>query len=180
VTTADAPRGHERFRRGGLLLTAVVLALDHLTKSLADQLAVALPGVFTAPVMNHEFTLGLAAAPYSITLLLGTVMLAGFGAHCVAGVRSGRLPWWVPPLLVGGALGNLADRILHGAVRDVLLTPWAVVNLADLAVVLGMAVYLGRGVRRGRRAQSRLSAGSALPDNLGGVTPSEPRGGDKS
>jgi signal peptidase II len=45
-----------------------------------------------------------------------------------------RLPW-------RGASGNLADRVIHGAVVDfVALGRWPVFNLADVAIVAGAVV----------------------------------------
>ncbi|HVG51363.1 MAG TPA: signal peptidase II [Xanthobacteraceae bacterium] len=54
-------------------------------------------------------------------------------------------------LIIGGALGNAVDRALHGAVVDYVLfklTPlnidfyWYVFNLADAAIVAGVALVL--------------------------------------
>ena len=60
-----------------------------------------------------------------------------------------RLPVWIPGLLIGGASSNLLDRLLLGSVRDFLATPWAVINLADLAVVAAVVgVALLRPTRR--------------------------------
>jgi len=51
-------------------------------------------------------------------------------------------------LLVGGALGNLTDRIFHGAVTDFFdLQVWPVFNVADIAIVVGsllLALHLWR------------------------------------
>ncbi len=57
-------------------------------------------------------------------------------------------------LLVGGALGNVVDRVLYGAVADFLNmsccgfeNPWAF-NVADIAVFLGavgLVLFVGRG-----------------------------------
>jgi signal peptidase II len=51
-------------------------------------------------------------------------------------------------LILGGALGNLYDRVLYSAVRDMLhmlpstgLWPW-IFNPADVALVLGVALVL--------------------------------------
>lgn len=82
----------------------------------------------------------------------------------VALVISGTVLWWVhkdPPgtagmvsagLLIGGALGNVVDRLLYGAVADFLnmsccglSNPYAF-NIADIAVFIGafgLVVYAG-------------------------------------
>ncbi|MGH9468216.1 MAG: signal peptidase II [Terriglobales bacterium] len=50
-------------------------------------------------------------------------------------------------LIVGGACGNLLDRVLHGKVVDFLLFyigshSWPVFNLADSAIVVGAALLI--------------------------------------
>lgn len=50
-------------------------------------------------------------------------------------------------LILGGALGNLADRIRLGYVVDFIdLRWWPVFNLADSAIVLGVALLVLRGL----------------------------------
>jgi signal peptidase II len=51
--------------------------------------------------------------------------------------------WLGVGLLVGGALGNLADRIREDAVTDFLDPPlWPAFNLADIAITLGVVVLV--------------------------------------
>jgi signal peptidase II len=46
-------------------------------------------------------------------------------------------------VVVGGALGNLVDRILYSGVRDFInLSFWPAFNLADVAVVVGV-IWIG-------------------------------------
>jgi signal peptidase II len=50
-------------------------------------------------------------------------------------------------LLIGGALGNALDRVLHGAVADFVHLHWGtfswyIFNVADIAIVAGVAVLL--------------------------------------
>lgn len=61
-------------------------------------------------------------------------------------------------IIAGGALGNIADRVRHGAVTDFLdfhvgQWHWPAFNVADIGIVCGVAVLLLKGhVRtRGRR-----------------------------
>lgn len=60
-------------------------------------------------------------------------------------------------LLIGGALGNALDRLIHGAVLDFALLHWRgfewyVFNLADAAIVVGVALLLYESWERGARA----------------------------
>ena len=120
----------------------VIIGLDLASKWAAQALHAAgrAPGWIT-PVQNPDFTLGLASAPRPIMLALSTAVLLSFGGHCLRAARAGRLPMSVPVLLLAGATANLIDRAGDGAVEDFLLTPWAVVNLADLAVLTGLLAY---------------------------------------
>jgi signal peptidase II len=49
-----------------------------------------------------------------------------------------RRLWLATGLFIGGALGNLADRALTGAVTDFIAVGHLVFNLADLAVAAGL------------------------------------------
>lgn len=88
-------------------------------------------------------------------LLASGTDLARWGLIAAALVISGAVVWWVhrdPPnrlgmisagLMIGGALGNVVDRLLYGAVADFLNmsccgieNPYAF-NLADIAIFVG-------------------------------------------
>ena len=49
------------------------------------------------------------------------------------------LPTWVPALLLGGSLDNLFVRVAFGYVHDFLATARIVLNLADVAILVGLA-----------------------------------------
>jgi signal peptidase II len=66
---------------------------------------------------------------------------------------------WLPVgMLVGGALGNLADRAREGAVID-FIDPiaWPAFNLADTSIVIGVLalLYVVEGRREPDRAEGR-------------------------
>lgn len=75
------------------------------------------------------------------TLLLTTITVIMVGGILWWHHRSPERHFLSPlpaGLLVGGALGNLTDRIFHGAVTDFFdLQVWPVFNVADIAIVVG-------------------------------------------
>ena len=59
--------------------------------------------------------------------------------------RNGAQPlMWLPTgLLLGGALGNIVDRIVEGAVIDFVKLPhWPAFNVADSAITVGVITLL--------------------------------------
>jgi len=68
--------------------------------------------------------------------------------------------------ILGGALGNLIDRLQHGHVVDFLLVygkTWVfpAFNLADAAITCGAGLLILDELRRMRRARTRQTRGSA-------------------
>ena len=62
---------------------------------------------------------------------------------------------WLPTgMLLGGALGNVVDRLRHGSVTDFIKLPlgWPPFNLADASITLGVLILF---VRRRPRAHRR-------------------------
>ena len=58
--------------------------------------------------------------------------------------HSSRPHVWLPTgLLLGGALGNVIDRVRDGAVTDFIKLPgWPAFNLADVAITAGVLALL--------------------------------------
>ena len=127
------------------LVAAGVVLVDQLTKAGATALG---NSAVTHPVTNAEFSLGLAGGSLPMMVLVTIAGVIAFGAYVVWQAAHGRLPAWVPALLLGAAVSNLADRLLFGAVRDFVPTPWVLWNLADLAVLVGIAGYAWGHLRR--------------------------------
>jgi signal peptidase II len=151
-------------RRVGILVGAAlaVLALDIISKvtvvaNLSDRPPLRLLGGFLTLLVSRN-----PGAAFSI----GTSMTVVFSVIAVSVIvvilRTSRrirsIPWALTlGLLLGGATGNLADRIFRypglfrGYVVDWIEVPhWPVFNLADSAIVCGgvLAVLLSaRGVR---------------------------------
>ena len=84
----------------------------------------------------------------------GQYMLAGFAVIASAAMwvwltrsDTSRLMAWSLALIIGGALGNALDRVLIGGVADFFSAHafgfyWYVFNIADVAIVAGVAGLL--------------------------------------
>ena len=149
-----------RHGRPDLCLIAIasgVVVVDAATKILAVALASrGLASAVVVPTQNADFSLGVASAPFPIMLAFASLGILGFGGYTYFRAVRANLPAWVPGLLIGGAVANLLDRLLFGAVHDWLYLPKVDINLADVAVVLGLIGYLVSEVlpRRARRQES--------------------------
>jgi signal peptidase II len=89
-------------------------------------------------VRNEGVAFGALSGGGPLLVVVIAVALAGLTAFFV---RNSDVPLlWLPVgLILGGALGNLADRAREGAVID-FIDPiaWPAFNLADTAIVIGV------------------------------------------
>ncbi len=132
-----------------VLVLVLVLASDQLTKHLVQRSIVPgeqvrlLPGLQLVNTRNHGVAFGLEAGSQLIVTILVALallaLLAYFATHA-----SRPLIWLPTGLLLGGALGNLLDRVRTGSVVDFIKLPlgWPPFNLADTSIVLGVALLL--------------------------------------
>jgi signal peptidase II len=137
-------------------VVAVVLILDQLTKHLIrTEIGIGeqrnfLPGVHLVHFRNNGVAFGFFSGGGALVLvftLLALCALIGYFA------RHPTRPWlWLPTgLLIGGALGNLTDRLAHGSVTDFIKFPlWPAFNVADMAITFGV-IALVLVVERGTR-----------------------------
>lgn len=133
----------------GLAACGLIVALDQGTKALASALVdrgdrvEALPFLHFENVRNEGVAFGLGG-DISVALIGVTIVLL-VGLLVFLALRSGG-GWgvWLPAaLLLGGALGNLADRVRDGAVIDFIDLPlWPTFNLADVAITFGVLLLL--------------------------------------
>jgi signal peptidase II len=146
------------FSRAGLVIAAVI-GLDQLTKhTVASGIAVGehrnvLFGVRLVHVRNKGVAFGFFSGGGTVVLLFTVAALALLVGYLA--LRPER-PWlWLPTgLLIGGAVGNLIDRLANGAVTDFIKLPfWPAFNVADTAITFGVLALLW--VLEGRRADER-------------------------
>jgi signal peptidase II len=133
--------------RAGALAVAVVVA-DQATKSLvrhnvrigsSDGI---FPGVQLVHVHNRGVAFGLFVNGGVVLVIIGvaavSALLIFFATH------SRRPLVWLPTgLLLGGAAGNLIDRLDRGYVTDFIDLPlWPAFNLADFCITAGVLSLL--------------------------------------
>ena len=145
-------------RRGRLILKwsvlvvfiGVAVGLDLLTKSIAEHHLVLgetrkiLPFLYLQRTANNGVAFGLLGGRGPVIIVANVIAIAVVLFYVVmekralvAGIGGG--------LIIGGSLGNIVQRIAYGVVTDYLKFPhWPNFNLADVFIVLGIAViFLG-------------------------------------
>jgi signal peptidase II len=146
----------DRKRRWGILLALVVLALDQGSKALwGEATGVVIPGVLhLAPTRNTGIAFGLLQGSSGAVLAVaGVALMVLFARLAGRGGLGQRIAW---ALMIGGALGNVADRLRLGYVVDffaLTFMPWfPVFNVADAALVVGVALLVLMEVLGGRKS----------------------------
>ena len=144
------------FARAGLV-AALVVGLDQVTKhtiaaGIADgQTRNFIPGVKLVHVRNTGVAFSLFSEGGALVLVFTVLVLALLVAYLAR--RPDRPLLWLPTgMLVGGALGNLIDRLASGAVTDFIKLPaWPAFNVADMSITFGVLVLVW--VLEGRRGE---------------------------
>jgi signal peptidase II len=122
---------------------AVVLVVDQVVKAIVradiapgDRIEL-LPFLDLVYVRNDGIAFGaLGGSGVVIVLVLAAVVgiVVFFATHATR-----RMAWLTTGLLLGGALGNVIDRVRLGAVTDFLKLPhWPAFNVADIAITVGV------------------------------------------
>ena len=147
-------------RDWGLLSAAIAMVLDQATKFLllyAFGFRMMLPGdaVPILPFFNLVMTWnpGISYGLFPASGRLGTALLVVFSLMAVCG-----LSWWLwnagrrsltmgLGMVIGGALGNLVDRLVYGKVADFFHFHafgygWYVFNVADASITFGVIALM--------------------------------------
>ena len=126
------------------LVVALVVGLDQLTKHTVaagihpGETKKFLPLVNLVHVRNTGVAFGVLSGGGALVLVFTVVALIALVGFLL--LRPER-PWlWLPTgMLVGGALGNLIDRVASGSVIDFIKLPhWPAFNVADMSITFGV------------------------------------------
>lgn len=133
-----------------LLLSFVIIGLDQLSKAYIQS---SMPLGMSIPVIRDVFHITYILNPGAAFGILENqqmfFILVGIAILCAAIYfypilrRSNRWIRYGSALLLGGAAGNLIDRIRHGMVTDFFdFRIWPVFNIADIAIVIGVGCII--------------------------------------
>ena len=129
-------------------LTVAVVAADQATKALVrsgvdvGHRDGVFPGVEIVHVRNRGVAFGLFAQGGVVLVVVGIVCVTALLAFFVTHSRR-PLVWLPTGLLLGGAAGNLIDRLRDGFVTDFIDLPlWPAFNVADMAITFGVLSLL--------------------------------------
>jgi signal peptidase II len=93
-------------------------------------------------VRNTGVAFGVLAGGGVAVYVATAVALGCLIAYLV--LRPGRAWLWLPTgMLVGGAIGNLIDRVARGSVIDFIKLPdWPAFNVADMSITFGVIILV--------------------------------------
>lgn len=148
-------------------IALVIIVLDQLTKSLILANFAYGDSVHVTPFFNvvrvhntgaaFSFLAGASGWQRWFFVGLGAVA-AGFIVWMLRSHGGQRMFALALALILGGALGNVIDRLLHGYVVDFIQVHWAdkffpSFNLADSAITLGAILLIVDELRRVRKGK---------------------------
>lgn len=151
-------------------LAALVVLLDQFSKfALFNWVLAETPEIPVAPFFSlvERYNTGISFSMFATDHDVGPWIFAALAAAIALGLlvwlsqTAERLPAIGLALVIGGAIGNVIDRVRIGAVLDFLLFywrdwAWPAFNLADSAITVGVAILIYDGVIGDRRRRSAV------------------------
>ena len=137
-------------------IVALTVLCDQLTKWAVSILLVPgqsvplLPSVLHLTyVQNTGAAFGLLKGMTALFIVLSVAVAVWIVLELRSNHPCPRGKAWALALILGGAVGNLIDRVWHGHVIDFIdVRVWPVFNVADSAITIGVALLLWRALRR--------------------------------
>ena len=141
------------------LISGLTLIGDQLTKYLVaasfapgDSLPLLRPILHLTYVQNTGAAFGLFKDQQALFIGMSLLVIAWLIRESVARPPKNSLVMWSYALILGGAAGNLIDRLRFGYVVDFLdLRVWPVFNIGDSAITLGVTLLLWHTLVSSRR-----------------------------
>jgi signal peptidase II len=131
-----------------LLVAAGVVVLDQATKALVRaridpfETIRVVPGVKLIRTENSGVAFSALSGGGPLVVIVAIAALGALGYFFFHNLRR-PLVWLPTGMLLGGAAGNLIDRVRAGAVTDFIKLPhWPAFNVADISITLGVVVLV--------------------------------------
>jgi signal peptidase II len=156
-TAAETPSAPPR--RLEIWLPIVIVAIDQLTKAMVRAMVPLHESITIVPGLM-DFThvrntgaafgiLNLAEFPFktAVIAVIATAALIGVGIYAASLAHHQLVARIALALIIGGAAGNLLDRIVAGSVVDFVDVYWRsyhfwAFNVADSAISIGVAIMI--------------------------------------
>ena len=145
------------------LISALTLAADQLTKYLIVQflmpgasIPLLPPALSLTHVQNTGAAFGLFKGQQWLFIGMSVVVIAWLARELMAKPSMARSLQWACALVLGGALGNLIDRLRFNFVVDFLdCHVWPVFNVGDSAITIGVMWLILHNLFDARRHVTR-------------------------
>jgi signal peptidase II len=129
-----------------LIVIGLIIALDQLTKFLIRNTTpkIIIPKVLTFTyITNTGAGFGILQGMNALLIIVSIAIIALLLYYYHTNKDEEQIPRIFFALIVGGALSNLIDRVLFGAVTDfIAFSFWPAFNIADSAITIGVATLI--------------------------------------
>jgi signal peptidase II len=131
-----------------VLVAVAVVAADQATKAIVRasldpfERVKVIPGVHLVRSQNSGVAFSVFSGGGPVVVIVAVLALGALVAFFITHLHR-RLVWLPTGMLLGGAAGNLVDRIRLGGVTDFVVLPhWPAFNLADACITVGVLVLV--------------------------------------
>ncbi|MBI4144194.1 signal peptidase II [Candidatus Woesearchaeota archaeon] len=113
-----------------ILITIIIFIIDRITKAIALN--------YSVVIKNTGTLFGLWQGKNEIFILISIIILLILVKYKKELIKNKKCAY-LTALIVGGAIGNIYDRIIFGSVIDFInLQIWPAFNIADAAITIGI------------------------------------------
>jgi signal peptidase II len=131
-----------------VLVAVAVVVADQATKAIVRhsldpfERVKVVPGVHLVRTQNSGVAFSVFSGGGPVVVVVAVLALGALLAFFVTHLHR-RLVWLPTGLLLGGAAGNLIDRVRLGGVTDFVQLPhWPAFNVADACITVGVLVLV--------------------------------------
>jgi signal peptidase II len=124
-----------------LYISLIIVFLDQLTKFLTKEINFEIFSFFKLLYITNTGAAFGIFKNYSILIIFISIIVIGLLIYYINKIPKEDYIGY--GLIIGGALGNLIDRIFFGYVRDFIsIWIWPIFNIADIAISIGIILII--------------------------------------